>query len=343
MANSKRKDITVCLAFIWTLVLGSRDPLSLSCIFFRCFHRETINSRKHVRDIVKDMRFPSIRREKAMAPTPVLLPGKSHGQRSLVACSPWRRSESDVTERLHFYFSLSCIGEGNSNPLQCSCLENPRDGGAWWAAVYVVAQSRTWLKRLSSSSSSSSISRVTRGSHKLPLNMVFWGLFPLYSFVWIASSSHITATWKTKKNEVPRSTMCTTLLTLHFRWRKISLVKKNGYIQQIKYTEASSKPGAIMVAYYPGNMNNNSFYYIELDSTQLNTNSLTLPRAKQFCRLPEQWESHQLRRSFVSWPSQCSSPVLWSCWQNFPGQILLIQGWKKWSMVKLSCLEKSFI
>ena len=59
-----------------------------------------------------------------------------------------------MTERLHFHFSLSCIGEGNGNPLQCSCLENPRDGGAWWAAVYGVAQSRTQLKRLSSSSSS---------------------------------------------------------------------------------------------------------------------------------------------------------------------------------------------
>ena len=58
-----------------------------------------------------------------------------------------------TTERLHFHFSLSCIGEGNSNPLQYSCLENPRDGGAWWAAVYGVAQSRTRLKRLSSSSS----------------------------------------------------------------------------------------------------------------------------------------------------------------------------------------------
>ena len=58
-------------------------------------------------------------------------------------------------ERLHFHFSLSCIGEGNGNPLQCSCLENPRDGGAWWAAVYGVAQSQTRLKRLSSSSSSS--------------------------------------------------------------------------------------------------------------------------------------------------------------------------------------------
>ena len=64
--------------------------------------------------------------------------------------------ESDTTERLHFHFSLSCIGEGNGNPLQCSCLENPRDGGAWWAAVYGVTQSRTRLKRLSSSSSSSS-------------------------------------------------------------------------------------------------------------------------------------------------------------------------------------------
>ena len=87
-------------------------------------------------------------------PTPVLLPGKSHGRRSLVGCSPWCRWESDTTERLHFHFSLSCIGEGNGNPLQCSCLENPRDGGAWWAAVYGVAQSRTQLKQFSSSSSS---------------------------------------------------------------------------------------------------------------------------------------------------------------------------------------------
>ena len=88
-------------------------------------------------------------------PTPALLPGKSHGWRSLVGCSPWGRWGSDMTERLHFDFSLSCIGEGNGNPLQCSCLENPRDGGAWWAAVYGVAQSRARLKWLSSSSSSS--------------------------------------------------------------------------------------------------------------------------------------------------------------------------------------------
>ena len=85
-------------------------------------------------------------------PTAVLLPGKSHGRRSLVGCSPWGRYESDTTEWLHFHFSLSRIGEGNGNPLQCSCLENPRDGRAWWAAIYGVTQSRTRLKWLSSSS-----------------------------------------------------------------------------------------------------------------------------------------------------------------------------------------------
>ena len=92
-------------------------------------------------------------RRRQWQPTPVLLPGKSHGQRSLVGCSPWGREESDTTERLHFDFSLSCIGEGNGNPLQSSCLENPKDGEAWQAAVCGVAQSRTRLKRLSSSSS----------------------------------------------------------------------------------------------------------------------------------------------------------------------------------------------
>ena len=86
-------------------------------------------------------------------PTPVLLPGKSHGWRSLVGCSPWGRKVSNMTQWLHFHFSLSCIGDWSGNPLQCSCLENPRHRGAWWAAVYVVAQSRTRLKRLSSSSS----------------------------------------------------------------------------------------------------------------------------------------------------------------------------------------------
>ena len=83
-------------------------------------------------------------------PTPVLLPRKSHGWRSLVGCSLWGCGELDWASSL----SHSCIGEGNGNPLQCSCLGYPRDGGAWWAAVYGVAQSRTWLKRISSSSSS---------------------------------------------------------------------------------------------------------------------------------------------------------------------------------------------
>ena len=87
-------------------------------------------------------------------PTPIPLPGKSHGRKTLVGCSPWGRQESDTTERRHFHFSLSCVGEGHGNPLQCSCPENPRDRGAWWAAIYGVAQSRTRLKRLSSSSSS---------------------------------------------------------------------------------------------------------------------------------------------------------------------------------------------
>ena len=81
----------------------------------------------------------------------------------------------DTTERLHFHFSLSCIGEGNGNPLKCSCLENPRDGGAWWAAIYGVTQSRTRLKRLSSRSRSSQSpeteernSRVRKSRRRVP-------------------------------------------------------------------------------------------------------------------------------------------------------------------------------
>ena len=100
------------------------------------------------------------RTEKAMATHPSTLawkipwadePGRLQSMGSL---------ESDTTERLHFHFSLSCIGEGNGNPLQYSCLENPRDRGAWWAAVYGAAQSWTRLKRLSSSSSSKPLKKV---------------------------------------------------------------------------------------------------------------------------------------------------------------------------------------
>ena len=105
--------------------------------------------------------------EKAMAPHSSTLAWKVHGRRSLVGYSPWGREESDTTERLHFHFSLSCIGEGNGNPLQCSCLENPRDGepgelpsmgshrvGHDWsdlaaAAVKILAQQCLFINKLS--------------------------------------------------------------------------------------------------------------------------------------------------------------------------------------------------
>ena len=112
------------------------------------------NSQNNNLEIDNRIGVPMVRdRRRQWHPTPALLPGKSHGWRSLVGCSPWGRKESDTTEQLDSYFSLSCIGEGNGNPLQCSSLENLRDGGAWLAVVYGVAQSRTRLKRLSSSSS----------------------------------------------------------------------------------------------------------------------------------------------------------------------------------------------
>ena len=120
-------------------------------------------------------------------PTPVFLPGKSHGQKSLVGCSPWGCLESDSTEWLHFHFSLSCIGEGTGNPLQCSCLENPRDGGAWWAAVYGVAQHQTRLKWLSSSSVYLSIPVSQFIPPPTPLSFLvtvwFLHLWPCFCFV----------------------------------------------------------------------------------------------------------------------------------------------------------------
>ena len=91
--------------------------------------------------------------EKVMAPHSSTLAWKTPWTEEPGRLFPWSWKKSDTTERLHFHFPLSCIGEGSGKPLQCSCLENPRDGGAWWAAVYGVAQSRTRLKRLSSSSS----------------------------------------------------------------------------------------------------------------------------------------------------------------------------------------------
>ena len=87
-----------------------------------------------------------------VAPHSSTLAWKIHGRGSLVGCSPCGRQESDTTERLHFHVSLSCIGEGSGNPLQCSCLENPRDRGAWWAAVYNimvwVSVFEDWIDRM---------------------------------------------------------------------------------------------------------------------------------------------------------------------------------------------------
>ena len=107
--------------------------------------------------------------KKEMQPTPVLLPGKFHGWRSLVGYRLWDHKESERTERHHFHYSLSCIRKGNGNPLQFSCLENPRDGGACWAGVYGIAQSQTRLERLSSSSSSTSLLSDRIGCSRLLL------------------------------------------------------------------------------------------------------------------------------------------------------------------------------
>ena len=132
------------LCFIYSWI---QFAIILFRIFLSILHRDIVMQLVYSGAFIWVQQQENWRRQ--WHPTPILLPGKSHGSRSLVGCSPWGHEESDMPERLHFHFSLSCFGEGNGNPLQCSCLENPRDGGAWWAAVYGVAQSRTQLKRLS--------------------------------------------------------------------------------------------------------------------------------------------------------------------------------------------------
>ena len=117
-------------------------------------------------------------RRRRWHPTPVLLPGKFHGRRSLVGCSPWGHEKSDTTERLHFHFSLSCIGEGNGNTPVFLPGESQGQGSLVGCRLW-VAQSQTRLKRLSSSSSSSSNSSSSRAryltSNHLNLSLVKWG------------------------------------------------------------------------------------------------------------------------------------------------------------------------
>ena len=133
-----------------------------------------------------DHSFNSWRRQ--WHPTPILMPGQSHGRRSLVGYSPWGLEESNRTEQLHFHFSLSWIGEGNGNPLQCSCLENLRDGGTWWAVICGVAQSRTRLSPLSSSSNLTSVRWFPHCSFDLHFstNKWCWASFHVFGRLYVS-------------------------------------------------------------------------------------------------------------------------------------------------------------
>ena len=93
--------------------------------------------------IIQDFQIPPSCRRRQWHPIPALLPGKSHGRRSLVGCSPWGLEESDTAERLHFHFSLSCVGEGNGNPLQCSCLKTQGRGSLVGCCLWGCTESDT--------------------------------------------------------------------------------------------------------------------------------------------------------------------------------------------------------
>ena len=185
------------IAFLWDW--NENWPFPVLWVFQICWYIECSTfTASSFRILNNSAEFP---RRRQWHPTPVLLPGKSHGWRRLVGCSPWDHEESDMTERLHFHFSLSCIGEGNGNPLQCSCLENPRVRGAWWAAVYGVTQSRTWLKQPSSSSSSwvfqicwyIECSTFTASSFRILNNSAGIPSPPLALFVVLLPKAHLTS------------------------------------------------------------------------------------------------------------------------------------------------------
>ena len=151
------------LGKLWEIARTGRPGVLQSMGSQRVGHNWRLNnSNNNQRTSEASLVAQMVKNLPAVAPHSSTLPGKSHGWRSLVGCSPWGSEESDTTERLPFLFSLSSIGEGNGIPLQCSCLENPRDCGAWWAAIYGVSQSRTRLKQLSSSS------LIPPGNHNSP-------------------------------------------------------------------------------------------------------------------------------------------------------------------------------
>ena len=129
---------------------------------------------QHASALPSFLQVINIPSEKAMAPHSSALAWKILWTEEPGGLQSMGSLESGTTERLHFPFSLSCTGEGNSNPLQCSCLENPRDGGACWSAVYGVAQSRTRLKQLSSSSSNIPLYRYTAFSLSIHQLMDTW-------------------------------------------------------------------------------------------------------------------------------------------------------------------------
>ena len=140
-----------------------------------------------------------------------------------------------MTERLHFHFSLLCIGEGNGNPLQCSCLENPSDGGDWWAAVYGVAQSRTWLKRLSSNSSS--LTPKTRDSFCQKYVILSWEKEARHGAVHGVTESQ---TWLSNWTELSWKKMRIMMASLCcFSLRKITLLWVN--IQQVSSMDNTSR------------------------------------------------------------------------------------------------------
>ena len=132
-----------------------------------------------------------------------------------------------TTEQFHFHFSLSCIAEGNGNPLQCPCLENPRDGGAWWAAIYGVAHSGTWLRRLSSSSS------TCLKEHK---SWVKWFLWPRD----IPREKGLLGAGRTcssRRNVSMKSTVSTTLhiIVLHKIFSLFSYTVSSSWVWKLTY------------------------------------------------------------------------------------------------------------